>query len=151
MLSALLALAGLALAITALFVGPQWLPWLALGLCLLGGVPYLLPFVLKQVARRGMSESEPESEPESEFEPELGPELGPEADPAMESGASVKKSTGSANGKAEDGAELVAVLPGRRRYHRPDCELVVDGNPEVMTLADALDEEFTACSRCGGN
>ncbi|KAA9153987.1 hypothetical protein FPZ12_033225 [Amycolatopsis acidicola] len=43
---------------------------------------------------------------------------------------------------------LVVVLPGRRRYHTPECEKVAEVESEELTLDEARDEGFSACSLC---
>lgn len=47
---------------------------------------------------------------------------------------------------ADDG--LVRVIEGRRRYHRADCELLGQHETELLTEEEALEEGFSACSRC---
>lgn len=44
--------------------------------------------------------------------------------------------------------DLVLVIPGRRRFHRPGCELLADHEVEKLTEEEAREEEFTACTRC---
>jgi hypothetical protein len=46
------------------------------------------------------------------------------------------------------GSDVVYVLPGRRRFHRAGCELIVDRATDDISLDDARDEGFSACSRC---
>ncbi|MBN9735646.1 MULTISPECIES: hypothetical protein [unclassified Pseudonocardia] len=43
---------------------------------------------------------------------------------------------------------VVHVVPGRRRYHRDGCTLLESVEAETITLADANDEHFSACTRC---
>lgn len=52
---------------------------------------------------------------------------------------------------APDAATSVVVVPGRRRYHRSDCELVAEAVAEEITIADAADEGFSACTMCTPN
>lgn len=47
-------------------------------------------------------------------------------------------------------ADVVYVLPGRRRFHRAGCELIVDRKTDDIALDDARDEGFSACSVCHG-
>ena len=47
--------------------------------------------------------------------------------------------------------DLVLVSPGRRRYHRPGCELLADLEVEQLTEDEARDEGFTRCTRCAWN
>lgn len=47
-----------------------------------------------------------------------------------------------------DGATVVHVVPGRLRYHVDGCEVLDGRDVEDLTVDDARDEGFTACSRC---
>lgn len=47
----------------------------------------------------------------------------------------------------EADADLVLIIPGRKRYHRPGCEFA-DGAGEELTLGEAQQEGFTACTAC---
>jgi hypothetical protein len=42
-------------------------------------------------------------------------------------------------------------VPGRRRFHAPECPLLADKDVEEITLDDARDEGFTACTTCAPN
>lgn len=42
----------------------------------------------------------------------------------------------------------VRVIPGRKRFHRSACHILEGRVHEEVTLADAEDEGFTACSAC---
>ena len=44
--------------------------------------------------------------------------------------------------------DLVLVVPGRRRSHRPGCALLGDHQVEQLTEEEAQEEEFSACTRC---
>lgn len=44
--------------------------------------------------------------------------------------------------------DLVLVSPGRRRYHRSDCDLLADLEVEQLTEGEAREEGFSACTRC---
>lgn len=46
---------------------------------------------------------------------------------------------------------IVRVVPGRRRFHAPECPLLADKDVEEITLDDARDEGFTACTTCAPN
>lgn len=138
---------------TALFVGPAWLPWLALALCVAGGGPYLMPLLTASRARGSVLTSEATDADSAESQAEVAVAgVEPTSDVVVGSSdlRSAKGDAASIKPGSVEGAGLVAVLPGRRRYHRLDCELVINRQPEVMTLDDAIDEEFSACSRCGG-
>ena len=43
---------------------------------------------------------------------------------------------------------IVRVLPGRRRFHVEDCRLLAGHAPEEISLGEARDEGFTACTAC---
>jgi outer membrane biosynthesis protein TonB len=83
--------------------------------------------------------AEPACEPEHEAEPE--PEA-PEVPAPVETVASITEPA-----PADD---LVLVSPGRHRYHRPGCDLLGDRDVEPLTEEEALEEGFSACSRCAG-
>ncbi len=43
---------------------------------------------------------------------------------------------------------LVCVIPGRKRFHQPDCGLLAGRQTESLTLLEAHEEGFTPCSVC---
>ncbi|SEP48645.1 hypothetical protein [Amycolatopsis saalfeldensis] len=51
---------------------------------------------------------------------------------------------------AEDG-EVVFVVPGRMRFHVAGCRLLEGKNAEQLTLEEAEDEAFTACTVCASH
>ncbi|SNR98003.1 hypothetical protein SAMN06265360_1543 [Haloechinothrix alba] len=42
----------------------------------------------------------------------------------------------------------VCIVPGRKRFHQPDCQLLAGHEQQTLTLAEALEEGFTPCSVC---
>ncbi|MHA6792260.1 hypothetical protein ACVGVM_01865 [Pseudonocardia bannensis] len=45
-------------------------------------------------------------------------------------------------------ARIVHVVPGRRRYHTPECRLLNSHADEQITLEEAHEEGFSACTTC---
>lgn len=45
-------------------------------------------------------------------------------------------------------ARTVLVIPGRRRFHLESCRLLVGKATEEISLDEALEEGFTACTAC---
>lgn len=54
----------------------------------------------------------------------------------------------ASTGAPESGHGIVHVQPGRRRYHRPGCEIIVGRDTDGIALEDAQDEGLSACSVC---
>ncbi|GAA3522816.1 hypothetical protein GCM10022222_00860 [Amycolatopsis ultiminotia] len=50
----------------------------------------------------------------------------------------------------EDG-EVVFVVPGRMRFHLAGCRLLEGRDAEQLTLDEAEDEKFTACTVCANH
>lgn len=44
--------------------------------------------------------------------------------------------------------DLVAIVPGRRRFHRGECRLLVGHQVEELTAEEAIEEGFTPCTAC---
>ncbi|MBA0126766.1 hypothetical protein H0B56_14545 [Haloechinothrix sp. YIM 98757] len=44
--------------------------------------------------------------------------------------------------------EWVHVIAGRKRFHQPDCSLLVDRRSDELTREEAVEEGFTPCSLC---
>ncbi len=44
--------------------------------------------------------------------------------------------------------DVVLVVPGRRRFHRPGCGLLIGRLTEELTLNEAREEGFSACTTC---
>lgn len=44
--------------------------------------------------------------------------------------------------------EVVLVVPGRKRFHRNNCELLSSRNTEELTVDEAREEGFTPCTTC---
>lgn len=64
---------------------------------------------------------------------------GDAADPATEAGQSPV---------GGDGERIVRVVPGRRRFHAEDCRLLADRAAEEISLDEAREEGFSACTAC---
>lgn len=47
-----------------------------------------------------------------------------------------------------DPEATVCVIPGRRRYHQPTCQLIDDAGVEEITVDEAAAEGFSACTSC---
>jgi hypothetical protein len=47
-----------------------------------------------------------------------------------------------------DGERIVRVVPGRRRFHAEDCRLLADRAAEEISLNEAREEGFSACTAC---
>lgn len=53
-----------------------------------------------------------------------------------------------ATGAAASTGVTVVVVPGRRRFHRPECDLVAGRSMEQVHVEEAADEGFSACTTC---
>ncbi|MBK0870389.1 hypothetical protein INP57_26630 [Saccharopolyspora sp. HNM0986] len=51
-------------------------------------------------------------------------------------------------GQRLDDDAMVGVVPGRKRFHSGECRLVRGKQVQWLTLVEAREEEFTACSVC---
>ena len=49
---------------------------------------------------------------------------------------------------AGDGDRIVRVVPGRRRFHTEDCRLLAGRVAEEISLDEAREEGFSACTAC---
>ena len=49
---------------------------------------------------------------------------------------------------AGDGDRIVRVVPGRRRFHAEDCRLLAGREAEEISLGEAREEGFSACTAC---
>jgi hypothetical protein len=47
-----------------------------------------------------------------------------------------------------DGERIVRVVPGRRRFHAEDCRLLAGHVAEEISLGEAREEGFSACTAC---
>ena len=70
------------------------------------------------------------------------------ADPSQHASESESTELIEASGSSAMAQENVCVVPGRRRYHRHDCRLLEGAQSETITVAEALDEGFTPCTKC---
>lgn len=50
--------------------------------------------------------------------------------------------------EAARGSDSVYVIPGRRRFHQAACPILEQYEHEELTLDDARDEGFSACTSC---
>jgi hypothetical protein len=48
----------------------------------------------------------------------------------------------------DDGERIVRVVPGRRRFHAEDCRLLARHVAEEISLGEAREEGFSACTAC---
>jgi hypothetical protein len=72
----------------------------------------------------------------------------------QESGQAASAAGGNEAGRPEQvltTESIVCVLPRRRRYHRPGCRLIARNQPQQVTLGEAQEENFTACTVCIGD
>lgn len=60
----------------------------------------------------------------------------------------VEATASSATAADSPGELLVRVIPGRRRFHVADCRLLTGHDAEQISLDEARDEGFTACTAC---
>lgn len=51
-------------------------------------------------------------------------------------------------GQRLDDDAMVGVMPGRKRFHSGECRLVRRKQVQWLTLVEAREEDFTACSVC---
>ena len=68
-------------------------------------------------------------------------------EPASTGEAATAGPAGTGRAVAPD-AELVHVVPGRRRYHREGCASLAGRSTEELTIDEAREEGFTACTTC---
>lgn len=64
--------------------------------------------------------------------------------PELDREVHVERSTG----QRLDGDATVHVVHGRKRFHVGDCRLVRGKQVQELTLVEAYEEDFTACSVC---
>lgn len=57
----------------------------------------------------------------------------------------------SGRGKPVGEDDIVHVVPGRKRFHQPGCRLLGSRATEELTLGEAREEGFTACSSCSAD
>ncbi|MCW2856595.1 MAG: hypothetical protein JWR52_2210 [Marmoricola sp.] len=125
MIAALLVLGAAVLLAAGFFADVHVLGWIALGVAAVAVVLVLLP--TRGATPDAVAVAEPDQTPEPDETPD--PEAVPEPEPAA-------------------AADLVLVIPGRRRFHKPGCELLAGHDVEKLTEEEAREEEFTACTRC---
>jgi hypothetical protein len=79
------------------------------------------------------------------------PTKGETAEPAAATATEPAEVSGPAAGATVadgPGDLLVRVIPGRRRFHVDDCRLLSGHSAEQISLDEARDEGFTACTTC---
>lgn len=133
-----------------LFLGKMSLVWCALGASLLGLL--LLGYLL--YADRRSSGAHPDADDDSAVE--LPGASG--ADEARDTPRAPEVSTEpsaaapvwAVAGRPDlaSPARIVHVVPGRRRFHVDGCRLLVDKPAEEISLDEAREEGFTACTSC---
>lgn len=161
MLIVLLALAAIASLILDVVLGQIILAYVALGLCLFGVVVSVTGMVRRRRAQRRIGSGEPPIVEDElvEGEPVGGElvegELAEDADDHAESSAPPPAAEPSPMpvspdlpGGESEGPHFVHVIPGHRRYHLPGCRLLTPHADEEITLAEAREEGFTACTTC---
>jgi hypothetical protein len=155
---------------TGLLTGSVVLLWLALGLGVVAAALFGRLMSSGRRARVAAAELEDSVEPAPVHEPEAlvdGPASGTPA-PASEapSGGVTDLAPDEPHATAGTGADVpdvgarttgdtppgtVRVVPGRHRFHREDCRLLVGKPVEEIGLDEALEEGFTACTACMPN
>ncbi len=129
MIAALLALASGVCLLVGYLADVHALGWVALAVAVVAVVLVLLPAGTGTVVEALVAEPIEESEPEPAADPLPAP---PSVEPV----------------ETPPTDDLVLVIPGRRRFHRPGCELLADHQVEKLTEEEAREEEFTPCTRC---
>jgi hypothetical protein len=116
------------------------LVYVALGLSAAGFV-----LVLAQALRRWKAVKAADA---AKVEPEIGD--GDGTDPEQPDDAAAEEGDVVFASAAEDG-EVVFVVPGRMRFHVAGCRLLDGKDAEQLTLEEAEDEAFTACTVCASH
>ncbi len=150
MIAALLALAAGVCLLVGFLAGVHVLGWLALAVAVVAVVLVLLP------TRGGIVVEALVAEPVEEPEPEPPVAAPPVVDLDRLDPRSTAETPATDPLPAPPSVEpvetptddLVLVIPGRRRFHRPGCELLADHDVEKLTEEEAREEEFTPCTRC---
>lgn len=136
MLVYLLLIAGVASLATGLLLDEQLLVYAAVGLSLAGLA--LMAFDAWRSKRSARTDDVAEAGDEAGAE---HPE--DEAEHAQDERPAPLKAARSA-----DESDVVLVVTGRKRYHQRSCSLVSRSEVDEVTVAEAIDEGFTPCSRC---
>ncbi|NKQ53223.1 hypothetical protein HFP15_10045 [Amycolatopsis sp. K13G38] len=124
------------LALCIVFTDP-WYGYGAVAASLIGVAIY---FVDKVLRRRKAAEPAVESGETGETEQTESEEDEPAAEEPEE--------TLNVEIVHDSGDVVVATIPGRRRYHTLDCELLRGEDFEEITETEARAEGFTACTAC---
>lgn len=170
MLVVLAAVASALCLVLGLTVGPSVLLWVGLGLSLAGLALLFAPTAVRlrraamkvaaadvavtdvppaDVAAAGVAAAGVDAEGSREGDAagervanQPTPQAGPTADAPTPEGA------GMAMPEDVAAPGTVSVVPGRRRYHRGGCRLLAGRESEEISLDEAREEGFTACTTC---
>lgn len=135
-------------------LGQVVLVYVALGLSAAGFVLVLVQAVRRWKAAKAAKAVDAEAEIEDGDGTDSGIVEQPD-DAAAEEGEVVVASAADEGdvvvaSAAEDG-EVVFVVPGRMRFHAAGCRLIDGKGVEQLTLEEAEDEAFTACTVCASH
>lgn len=143
MIAVLLAVAAAACLLIGFLSAVHALGWVALGLAAVAGLLVLLP-TSSGIVVEALVEPVDAPEPETPAVPE--PPVVELAETPSTDPLPVPQPVEHAETPSTDG--LVLVIPGRRRFHQPGCELLTGHDAEKLTEEEAREEEFTPCTRC---
>jgi hypothetical protein len=121
-------------------LGQVVLVYVALGLSAAGFVLVLVEALRRWKAARAAKAAAVETEIED----------GDGTDAEQLDGAAAEGGEVVSAAAAEDG-EVVFVVPGRMRFHVAGCRLLDGKSAEQLTLEEAEDEAFTACTVCASH
>lgn len=158
MVIALLAIVALGLLVVALVVDVSAFSYGALGLCALAGALMVVERVVRsrRAGTAAGTASADDHPPVAETDDEPAGQEGPSRhDDATADRSDDERDKDAAADRDEDRDEddvaapqLVLVAPGRKRFHRRDCDLLAEVTAEEITVAEAQAEGFSACSVC---
>lgn len=175
MITGLLVVAGAALVVLSVVTGNVLLAYVAVSLAVLAGVALFLPrwlaasgsvrgttrkngrrpareerrlgrFRTTRKARArdvGTSDAAPVGETAS-----TTPSVTVETATRAEAATPVKAASATDGTVPARTPSMVVVVPGRHRYHVEGCDLVKEHRHDSLSLDEALEEEFTPCTRC---
>jgi hypothetical protein len=123
-------------------LGQVVLVYVALGLSAAGFVLVLVEALRRWKAARAAKAAAVETEIEDGD--------GDDTDAEQLDGAAAEGGEVVSAAAAEDG-EVVFVVPGRMRFHVAGCRLLDGKSAEQLTLEEAEDEAFTACTVCASH
>lgn len=164
---ALLVLAAVG-AVLAFALGQPAYAWAALGCCAVA-VALLVPTVLPDVRRRWSGRKQEatdghpaadddaprafrqlsgEAEADQEEADQGAPEEADRVAPEEEQAAPPAPTAPAPPESIPSDPTVVLVVPGRKRFHAEDCELLSELETEELTMEEAREEGFTPCTRC---